>query len=189
RTVVLVMNPGNVNAADEQADCEAGARALGRQTVAAQVRGAAEFDAAFSRLVEQGAEAFMVATDPMLLSERERLAALAIRHAKPAISFVRELATAGLLMTYGASITYLYRQAGISARPHPRRRRRGGSAGHAGAALRDHRQPAHGADARDHDSAGAAAARRRDHRMRRRDFIALAGATAMPPLAPVRAQV
>jgi putative ABC transport system substrate-binding protein len=63
--------------------------------------------------VEQGSEALMIATDPMMLSQRDRLAALALRHAKPAISFVRELATAGVLMTYGASITDMYRQAGL----------------------------------------------------------------------------
>jgi putative ABC transport system substrate-binding protein len=115
RSIGLIMNPGNVNAAAEQADAEAGARTLGRQSFVAQVRSAGEFETAIARLVEQGADGFMIATDPLLLSERDRLAALAIRHGKPAISFVRELAAAGVLMTYGTRITDMYHQAGVYA--------------------------------------------------------------------------
>ena len=54
----------------------------------------------------------IAATDPVLLDRREQIAALAERNALPAISFTRQLAMAGLLITYGPDIGWMYRQAG-----------------------------------------------------------------------------
>ena len=52
-------------------------------------------------------------TDPFLSSRSEQLAALALRHAVPAISFIREFVAAGGLMSYGGSITDSYHRAGL----------------------------------------------------------------------------
>jgi putative ABC transport system substrate-binding protein len=57
-------------------------------------------------------DAVIAATDPVMLDRREQIAGLAERNGMPAISFTRQLAEAGLLVTYGPDIGWMYRQAG-----------------------------------------------------------------------------
>lgn len=110
--VGLLVNPDNPNVAAEQADSKDGAARLGLQIVVQNARNAGEIDLAFAELVRARVEAVVAATDPVLLDRREQIAALAERHALPAISFTRQLAMAGLLMSYGPDIGWMYRQAG-----------------------------------------------------------------------------
>ena len=55
----------------------------------------------------------MIDGDGFFNSQMERLAALATRHALPAMYQLREFATAGGLMSYGTSITDAYRRVGV----------------------------------------------------------------------------
>jgi putative ABC transport system substrate-binding protein len=110
--VGLLMNPDNPNVAAEQADSQDGAARLGLQTVVESARNGGEIDAAFAQLARARVGALIVATDPVLLDRREQIAALAERNALPAISFTRQLAMAGLLMSYGPNIGWMYQQAG-----------------------------------------------------------------------------
>jgi putative tryptophan/tyrosine transport system substrate-binding protein len=55
----------------------------------------------------------MVGADPFFDTRRDRLIALAAQHQVPAIYQLREYALAGGLMSYGASITDMYRQIGL----------------------------------------------------------------------------
>jgi putative ABC transport system substrate-binding protein len=74
---------------------------------------ASEIDAAFGTLVELGARALVVSTDPFFTDQRAQIVALAARHAVPAIYVWREYATAGGLMSYGTDLPDSFRQAGV----------------------------------------------------------------------------
>ena len=47
-----------------------------------------------------------------MLDRRDQIEALAQRNALPGISFTRQFAIAGLMMSYGPDIGWMYRQAG-----------------------------------------------------------------------------
>ena len=110
--IALLMNPSNPNAAAEQADAQAGAQKLGLDTLVFNASNAIEIDAAFDELVRAKADALLTATDPILLDRREQIVSLAGRHALPAVYFVRQFAAVGGLLSYGPSISWMYRQAG-----------------------------------------------------------------------------
>jgi putative ABC transport system substrate-binding protein len=74
-----------------------------------------EIDDAFATLVQRGAGALVIGADPFFTSRIEQLAALALRHAVPAIYQYREFVAAGGLMSYGSTLTESYRLAGIYA--------------------------------------------------------------------------
>ena len=110
--VALLMNPDNLNAGAELADLKEGAAKLGLQPLVQNARAPAEIDAAFAEMALGRADALIAGTDPFLLDRRQQIAALAERNRLPAISFTRQLPIAGLLMSYGPDIGWMYRQAG-----------------------------------------------------------------------------
>ena len=71
-----------------------------------------DLDAAFAH-VATAPGALFVRRRPFLQQPSQQLVALAARHAVPAIYRSRDFADAGGLMSYGASFTEPYRQAGI----------------------------------------------------------------------------
>ena len=75
----------------------------------------AELDNAFSALIELHAGALLLGSDSFFFSRREQIAALASRQAIPAIYSIREYAAAGGLISYGARLSALFREAGVYA--------------------------------------------------------------------------
>ena len=110
--IALLMNPTNPNVNIEEADAIAGAKALGLETITLNARSSLEIDAVFEQLLEAKADAIITGTDPIILDRREQIVALASRHNLPAMGFVHQFATAGALLSYGPSISWMYRQAG-----------------------------------------------------------------------------
>ena len=88
-------------------------RSLGQQLLILTASAELDFDIAFALMVQQRANALLIGADPFFYRLRDKLVALAARHAIPTIYTVREYAAAGGLMSYAASLTDAYRQVGI----------------------------------------------------------------------------
>jgi putative tryptophan/tyrosine transport system substrate-binding protein len=109
----ILVNPTNANAESTTKDLQAAARALGLQTHVQSANSDSEFDAAFTTLVQLGAGALVIGSDPFFSSRRDHIAALAARHRVPAMYPLREYAAAGGLTSYGTSLVDVYRQVGV----------------------------------------------------------------------------
>jgi putative ABC transport system substrate-binding protein len=109
----VLVNPTSANAEVQLKDVPAAARTLGLEIVVQNASSERDFDAAFAALVQQRAGALVVGSDPLFYTRRQQLAAMATRHALPAIYADREYAEAGGLMSYGTSIAAAFRQAGV----------------------------------------------------------------------------
>ena len=113
RVIALLVNPNDPREEGLIRDLQEAARVRGVQLAILKAAAESEIDAAFTTLVQLHADALVVAADPFFNSRREQLLALASRHAVPAIYPWRELAAAGGLISYGTSLTAVFRQVGI----------------------------------------------------------------------------
>jgi putative ABC transport system substrate-binding protein len=95
------------------ADLQAAARTLGLQLVVVNARTDSDLETAFATFSQQRVGAVQVGNGNFFNRYREQLAALAGRHALPAIFPYREYVLAGGLMSYGISLGFPYHQVGI----------------------------------------------------------------------------
>jgi putative ABC transport system substrate-binding protein len=114
-TIAILVNPDSANAESEAsvAVVQRVVHAGGQRSIVLRVGAKDDFGPAFARMVEQGAGALLVISDPLFAAQRDQIVALAARHGLPAIYPLRDYATAGGLVSYGASPTDAYRQVGI----------------------------------------------------------------------------
>jgi putative ABC transport system substrate-binding protein len=99
----------------ELRDVQAAVHASGQELIVVEAASDRDIEGAFATFAQRGAGALFIGSSPIFNSRRERVAALAVRHALPATYSLREFATAGGLMSYGTSITDAYRLAGTYA--------------------------------------------------------------------------
>jgi ABC-type uncharacterized transport system substrate-binding protein len=115
KTIAMLVQLDADEAVLEQRGVQAAARATGQQLIVFDVNSATDIENAFAAMATRGVGALYVGTGPFTTSHREQLTELAARNAIPAMYSLREFVAVGGLMSYGASITDAYRQAGIYA--------------------------------------------------------------------------
>ncbi len=111
-TIAVLVNPNTTQTEAERRDVQAAAQAIGQQLIIQDASSDRDIEPAFATFVQRGAGALLGGSGAFLNSQRERLVALATRHALPAMYAQRETVVAGGLMSYGTSITDAYGQAG-----------------------------------------------------------------------------
>ena len=113
--IAVLLNPTNPISADVLRELQAAARILGVQLHVLHASAERELVTVFASLGQLQAGALVIGPDPLFVARSEQLAALALRHAVPAISVIREVVAAGGLMSYGGSNPDMYRIAGVYA--------------------------------------------------------------------------
>jgi putative ABC transport system substrate-binding protein len=114
-SIAALVNPNSPSAGPQAKELQAAAGTLGLQLHVLHATGEHDFDTAFATLIRLGAAGLVITADAIFNTRVERLAALALRHAVPAIFLFREFAAAGGLMSYGGSIAEAYRLGGVYA--------------------------------------------------------------------------
>jgi putative ABC transport system substrate-binding protein len=111
--VAVLVNPVAPYTGPFLKEREAAARDLKLKLQVLEARTRDELSAAFEAMARERAEALMVLTDVMFITERRAIIELATRRRLPAVYFDRQFVDAGGLMFYGASLAHLYRRAAV----------------------------------------------------------------------------
>jgi putative tryptophan/tyrosine transport system substrate-binding protein len=111
-TIGYLLNPNYAQAERQLRDVQEAARLIGVRINVLRASHDREIDAVFETVVQQRIPALAVGADPFLDTQRDKMIALAARHAVPTMYQFREHAAAGGLMSYGIDLTDMYRQAG-----------------------------------------------------------------------------
>jgi putative ABC transport system substrate-binding protein len=114
-SVVFVVNPNNAVAALDTGDVEAAAGTLGQKLIIVHASTEKDIDAAFATAIERHASAFLMQLDPFFQSRQEQFVTLAARYKIPMVSYWRDFAEAGGLMSYGTSLSDALRLVGVYA--------------------------------------------------------------------------
>jgi putative ABC transport system substrate-binding protein len=110
--IAFLVNPNNGVIRLDTSNMREAAQAKGVPLHIVEARNTAEIDTAFKSLAERRVGALVVQVDPFLDGRREQLAALAARHAIPAMAAYPEFAAAGGLISYGNNRADAYRLEG-----------------------------------------------------------------------------
>jgi putative tryptophan/tyrosine transport system substrate-binding protein len=112
-TIAVLSNPTDPNNEVAVREVQEAARATGQLIYIVNAGSERDFDAAFAEIKQHRASALFVIADPLFTSRRARLVAFAAQNAIPASFAFRDFPLAGGLMSYGADLLDVHRQAGV----------------------------------------------------------------------------
>jgi putative tryptophan/tyrosine transport system substrate-binding protein len=111
-TLGLLANPTNPSSAVTVRDVQVAVQLLGLKLVTADAVNEGDIEEAFARFVEHKIDGLIIGSAIFFQRNRERLVALAAKHAIPSIFADREFPADGGLISYGPDSREAYRQAG-----------------------------------------------------------------------------
>lgn len=103
--IAYVVNPNNAVAALDTGNVQEAASALGQKLILVKAGTEADIDAAFKTAIERHAGALLMQLDPFFQGRQDQFLKLAARHRLPVMSYWRDYAAAGGLMSYGTSLS------------------------------------------------------------------------------------
>jgi putative tryptophan/tyrosine transport system substrate-binding protein len=106
--IAVLLNPSNPQSEIQLQEMKDAALVLGHELRVLNASTEPEIDRAFATIVQQRANALIVAADIFLFSSRDQVLGLAASSALPAIYPYRELSTSGGLMSYGTNLADAY---------------------------------------------------------------------------------
>ena len=110
-TIAVLFNPTDPNNEAVLREVQEAALAIGQLIHVVNAGNERDFDSAFAEILQHSA--LFVIADPLYTSRRARLVALAAENAIPASYAFRDFPLAGGLMSYGADLLDVHRQAGV----------------------------------------------------------------------------
>jgi putative tryptophan/tyrosine transport system substrate-binding protein len=113
KEIALLINPVIADAEERSRELEETARPLGVQLLPLIVKDDGDFETAFATIDRRQPGALYVFGSPFFDSWRDRIVALAARHAIPATYAWREFVLAGGLMSFGTRLINASRQTGL----------------------------------------------------------------------------
>jgi putative tryptophan/tyrosine transport system substrate-binding protein len=114
-TIGVLFNPNFPPFEGQLRDAQEAARAIGVQIHVLRASTDREIEAAFETVTQQHIAALAVGADPFFDTRRDKLVAIAARHAVTTMYHFREFAAAGGLVSYGADPVDVHRQIGVYA--------------------------------------------------------------------------
>jgi putative ABC transport system substrate-binding protein len=109
----LLVNTNSPAAEAQVREAQEATHALGLRLEVVNARNERDIDLAFAALEQKRVGALLIPGNAVFTGRRDQLVALGARYRLPTMQNIREFVTAGGLMSYSASITDAYRQAGV----------------------------------------------------------------------------
>jgi putative ABC transport system substrate-binding protein len=111
--IAVLANPAYSEYEFDRKQVENAAQVLGAEVRFVLAGTDADLEPAFANIAKSTVGALLISADPFFNSQRDQLVVLAARYAVPTMHEWRESVAAGGLISYGPSLTGIYRQLGI----------------------------------------------------------------------------
>lgn len=115
KVFAVAVNPTSPTSNSQLKNLHTAATSLGLELVVLETSTEQEFDGMFAAVHDMRAGGLVFSSDPYFTYRSQQLAALAVRHAVPAMTQSRDFPLAGGLMSYGGDFNQSHRHTGIYA--------------------------------------------------------------------------